>query len=149
VSLTSLELPPEQYAAGVARVYEAAVPIIRQLASLHGFEAAFFWQPTVFTRQPSQRAEVELKILPPDDGGEREVYRLVTERVNALGLATDLTHVFDSSSDSFYVDVVHTGEQGAHIVAEAIYRQLKPRMLVLAAAKSAGPARPRTVDSSR
>jgi hypothetical protein len=140
--LSALALPVERYEDAVTKVYQEAVLGVRGLASAHGFEAAFFWQPTVFTRRPPHPSEVELKILLPDDGGETEVYRRVTKRVSELGLATDLTHVMDSSNDGLYVDVVHTGEQGAHIAAEAVYRQLKPRLLALAAAKSAHPAAP-------
>jgi lysophospholipase L1-like esterase len=43
----------------------------------------------------------------------------------------DLSDVLDRVDDPVMYDYVHTNERGAHIIAQAIYDQLKPTLLAL------------------
>lgn len=98
---------PDDQAAAALDVYGRATDLVRALAREHGTEARFFWQP--------QRA-----------GWPPSVTDHLPEGV------TDLSHTLDGQEDARYIDEVHTDEEGARLVAEAIWAEIGPDLEALA-----------------
>jgi hypothetical protein len=81
-------------------VYARSVALATDIAEDHGADARFFWQP----QRAGWPAEV-LDGLPPS--------------------VTDVSGAFDGRQDDVYLDPVHTDEVGAHLLAEAMWAELR------------------------
>lgn len=86
------------------RVYERGRRLTSQIAADAGVEPLFFWQPVRFEGLPQQRALAELG----DD-------------------VIDLSDALDGHGDT-YIDGAHTNEEGARVIAEAIWPSVQPRI---------------------
>ena len=99
--------------------YERSRRVTDAIATQFDVPVVYFWQPSIEHREPIEGE--------PDEGG-REWAR---ERSDAM-LATigsevhDLTRVFDGIDRPLLYDGIHTNEEGARIVAEAVYARLGP-----------------------
>lgn len=121
--------------AAAAVVHGRGVEVAEKLAAGAGFETAFFWQPWIYSKT----------VVP----GEENAYGSWATDPKAWTAASDaartglhddvvdLSDLFDDLDDPIMYDYVHTNEQGAHLVAEAMYQQLKPRLLALQADQGA------------
>ena len=78
------------------------------------------------------------------DPGEQELFASFIGMDDLYDAATtlveepviDITDAFDTANGPVMIDWCHTGERGARAVAEAIYRNIRPRLL--AAAETGG-----------
>jgi hypothetical protein len=122
-------------AANAATIYTASIDHARRLATAYGFDVAAFWQPCVYTK----------RTIEPGEEGPRDEYAPALDRlydattarvVGADGrpaqVATSLTHVLDSSQTPLMIDWCHTNEEGAAVVARAIFDVLAPTLRELA-----------------
>lgn len=100
---------PERQAQAALDIYDRANTLIGDLADEHGSVAHFFWQPRRI-------------------GWPSAIIRQLPANV------TDLAHVFDGREDDLYIDEVHTNEEGALLVAEAMWAELGPELQRLATA---------------
>lgn len=89
--------PAEQTDAALG-VYERSIDLIADLGDRHGTPYRFFWQPQSDGWDP-----VLLERLPPQ--------------------VTDLSWVFDGRQE-VYIDPVHTNEEGARLLAEAMWQSV-------------------------
>ena len=104
-----------QLARDTVRVYRFNIDIVRALAQVHGFEALFYWQPVIYTKQRRtadedkayhERRELENLCL--------AVYDLVRGD-KALGQTDgfrDISGLFDDSAEAYYIDFCHLSEGG-------------------------------------
>jgi hypothetical protein len=91
------------------RAYRRGLAIARDLADEHGVEMATFFQPVT---TDDYLLDAARKALPPD--------------------VIDISQVLkEAPGKDTYIDVVHTNELGARIVAEEIYRHLRTRIAAL------------------
>jgi lysophospholipase L1-like esterase len=109
-----------------AAIYDRGVDVVQRLADSYGFEADFFWQPSVYSKEVvggERRAVGSL-------GTDAEAWTAATKSARAaLPEGTvDLSEVLDDTDDALMYDFVHTNEEGARIVAEAIYERLRPQL---------------------
>lgn len=94
---------PEQQAAAALDVYARFTDLATGLAADENTSVHFFWQPTKAGWDPS-----------------------VTDRLPAG--VTDLSSVLDGRQDDLYIDEVHTNEEGARLMAEALWDELGPEL---------------------
>lgn len=110
---------PAVAAEAAVAIHRAGLEHVLALARAYDFEARFFWQPYLYTKDPLTTAESELVGLP---GYDFEVFTAATSALRA-GLAApviDLSDVFDGLNESLFWDFVHSNERGAQIVAGAM-----------------------------
>lgn len=108
----------DQLARDIVSIYGANVKLIQGLAKEFGFQAIFYWQPTIFTKKSRSNYEEQ----------QRENYeflepltRSVLEELrNSKIPVTDLSDVFDEYQEPLYIDFCHLGERGNHLVGNKI-----------------------------
>ena len=103
----------------VVRTYLINNRIVDAMGKSFGFGCLFFWQPTVYTKAIPTAYEAKQGWLP----GDREFLAGVYERVaRAAGQENihDLSGVFGSSTQPFFIDESHTTEAGNRIIAQAM-----------------------------
>jgi lysophospholipase L1-like esterase len=103
------EAGPEQQLEAALGIYGRTQDLVRDLADDHGLPVRFYWQPQAAGWPPEAIAG-----LPPG--------------------TTDLSHVFDDVEEPLYIDTVHTNEEGARLVAVALWDDLGDEVEDLAAA---------------
>ncbi len=110
-----------------AAIYDRGVDVVRRLARSYGFRADFFWQPSVYSKQVVNGERQAVSSL----GTDAAAWRAATKSArSALPAGTvDLSTVLDGTSQPLMYDFVHTNELGARIVAQAMYRRLRPQLL--------------------
>lgn len=111
-------------------VTDAASDLLRRgrdlasgVAAAYGVEAQFWFQPTLYTKEPVP-GEVEVlervAVRTPD---WVPVTQAVRDRLPAD--VVDLADVFDDHPDPLFWDAVHTNETGARLIAEAAWPALR------------------------
>jgi hypothetical protein len=84
------------------RVYERSKALTVSIAERADVPVRFFWQPVLAQGEPDRRARAELSAS-----------------------TTDLSDVLDDHPEVF-LDGAHTNEEGARLVAEALWAELRP-----------------------
>lgn len=101
------------------RTYLNNKHIVEAVGKSFGFGCLFFWQPTVYTKAILTAYEAKQGWLP----GDREFLAGVHQSiVRAAGEENihDLSGVFGSSPQPFFIDESHVTEAGNRIVAQAM-----------------------------
>jgi lysophospholipase L1-like esterase len=119
---------PEQIAQAARNAISIQTRAIRLATAVSdsvGAEASFFYQPTVFTKQllPEERKYLTLEAYEPSR------WEPATTQARALLKRTpyvDLGGALDSAATPVFWDFVHTNEEGARLVAAALYSHLLP-----------------------
>lgn len=121
---------PQQLQRSLARVYGQGTDIADHLAAAYGFRITRFWQPTLYSRSPLPAGErALLHSLGLDDRSMAAIRTVVDGAVPLLPPDTvDLTGIFDHQSAPIFVDLAHTNELGARLVAEAMFSQVEPTL---------------------
>ena len=113
--------------ANTVALQERSAELATSIASGQGAEAAFYWQPFVYTK----------KLLPDEepytqfDGYDAARWVPAMAEVRKLLKKTpytDLGTALDSATEPVLWDFVHTNEEGARLSAQAIFDNLKPRL---------------------
>lgn len=121
----------ESLANAVMDVYLGNVRIVDSLAARFGFQAVFFWQPTVFTKsrlssqeQRYERSERASGRVKPFFG---EVYKAFKRRMGTdkIDNVHDLSGVFGEPAGTIFIDQFHVSEAGNDRVAEEMVRVLQ------------------------
>jgi len=104
-----------------------AATVASAVAAGTGAQAAFFWQPCVFTKRllPDEQAYLGLAGYEPArwDPAVREARRLLTKTS-----IVDLGGALDGATEPVLWDFVHTNEEGARLAAQALYTNLAPKL---------------------
>ena len=90
-----------------------------------GARAAFFWQPSVFTKRLLPEEEAYLGLA----GYEPARWVPAVEEARRLLRTTpivDLGDALDGATEPVLWDFVHTNEEGARLVAQALFANLEP-----------------------
>jgi lysophospholipase L1-like esterase len=110
-----------------ASIYSRGVDVVRRLADSYGIRANFFWQPSVYSKRVLEGEQRAVGSLGTDPAAWTLAAK--TARAALPARAVDLSTVLDSTRKPLMYDFVHTNELGARIVAQAIYRRLRPQLL--------------------
>lgn len=113
----------ERRAADAADLHRQAVDHVRRLGAAYGFDAMFFWQPAVFTKPQGEEAARAGLGAPVRAIGR--MYEAATPAA-ARPPVIDVSGVFEGVAGPLFVDWAHTNEEGAALVAAAIYAELRP-----------------------
>ncbi|MCU1497027.1 MAG: hypothetical protein JWM47_980 [Acidimicrobiales bacterium] len=109
----------------VAR-YQRARRLSRATAEAHHIPVRYYWQPSRVSRPVVLRE--------PHDNARGEDRLRLSEQLTRSFLpddVTDLTDVFDGTTEPLFTDDVHHNEKGARIVAEAIYADIETQLQAL------------------
>lgn len=98
---------PEQQRDAALGIYRRAIDLTGAVLDDRDTPVRFFWQPTKAGWDPS-----------------------VTDRLPDE--VTDVSHALDGHEDELYIDEVHTNEAGAHLMAQALWDELRPQVEALA-----------------
>ena len=124
---------PEPLAAGVVDAYFRNIEIVSSLARTFGFQAVFFWQPTLYTKK--NLSERERRLYGQFEryfSGAAPLFGLVDGTVKQrlaegkLTQAYDLSNVFGDDGSTLFIDQHnHPTEAGNDRVADAMARVLQ------------------------
>jgi lysophospholipase L1-like esterase len=121
---------PERRGVKAAAIHARGVDIARRLATSYGFESAFFWQPSLYSKQVRPGEEGLDTTLGADPPSWRAADRAARERLRAP--VRDVGDALDGVRSPVMYDFVHTNEAGARAVARRLYEELRPRLTRLA-----------------
>jgi lysophospholipase L1-like esterase len=117
----------EQRGRNAAVIQARGVDVVSRLAESYGFRADFFWQPSVYSKDVREGERQAVGSFGTDPGAWRRA--TAAARTELAPGVVDLSTVLDDTDEPLMYDFVHTNELGARIVAEAIYKRLKPQLL--------------------
>lgn len=123
----------DQAGTNAAAVLGKGIDLAERLGQSYGIDTTFFWQPSLYSKQPGI-GDAEATGRWGEDPG---AWRVATQRAraNLPDSVIDLSDALDLTDPIMY-DYVHTNELGAAAVAAAIYADLKPTLLELARGRS-------------
>jgi lysophospholipase L1-like esterase len=121
---------PERRGVKAAAIHARGVDIARRLAGSYGFESAFFWQPSLYSKRVRPGEEGLASTLGADPRSWRAADRAARARLRAP--VRDVGDALDPVRSPVMYDFVHTNEAGARAVARRLYEDLKPRLTRLA-----------------
>ena len=102
-------------AANAVSLHRQAVELVGVLALGYGFDAQFFWQPTIFDKPRGEDlAAHDIR------AGRESAYHLATAQIAAPLI--DISDSLAGLEAQVFTDQIHTNEAGAEAVAQAIYR---------------------------
>lgn len=127
---TTPQLGPKDLARRAVADYERSRLVSRAVSLATGTETLWLWQPTRVSRLPVDGE-------PSTDQDQFLVDEYGTARDLVADDVVDLTDVLDSNRDPIFYDDIHTNERGARLVADGIFRNLRP-LLDRANAKADG-----------
>jgi lysophospholipase L1-like esterase len=115
-------------AADVFRVYRSNLETVRALARHHGFEARFYWQPSLrYDRKPVTVAEAAIE-------GVDEEWAGLHRRFNAFFVPLldelkgndfmNLSGIFENQTQQIYTSPMHLTPEGNRLIAMAILQDL-------------------------
>jgi lysophospholipase L1-like esterase len=115
--------PPPGLEARVLSVYRENLRLVDALASAHGFQALFLWQPVLFTKD--RLSEDERRLLPPRAAFHAFYDRLEAARAAETTLLAhprffELSSLFDGEPGTVFVDSNHMIEDGYERVGRRI-----------------------------
>jgi hypothetical protein len=118
----------KQAAENAVSIQGRAAKVVSTLAAGIGANAAFFWQPSVFTKRllPDEEAYLKLGGYEPDrwDPAIREARRLLKSTP-----FVDVGDALDRAQEPVLWDFVHTNEVGANLSARALFTNLQPTLV--------------------
>ena len=128
-------LSVQTLARDVVRTYIENLRLILALGRDYGFECLFYWQPVVFAKP--QRTAYESKsidIFHERYHGARTLYNEAYAAIAALASSSppegfhDLSDLFATASEPYYIDWSHLSEAGNAVVAERMGRDISARL---------------------
>ncbi|MFM7735965.1 MAG: SGNH/GDSL hydrolase family protein [Alphaproteobacteria bacterium] len=133
---------PDALARDTVRVLGVNREIVRALSQRFGFDVHFFWQPYLVAGL-KPLAPGERKLMSPSNPRRRELGDMVA-RANAIVAAglqpdeTDLSRVFEATTEQVFTDPVHVTPEGNEIVARAMVGVLGDRVAAGPVSRSDG-----------
>jgi lysophospholipase L1-like esterase len=116
-----------QAARDAVSIQKRASRLAAAIAAGQGADAAFFWQPNAFTKDllPGEQAYAHMDLYDAD----RWVPAVTEARKLLRGSRyVDLGGALDSATTPVLWDFVHTNEEGARLVAAAMFDNLRPKL---------------------
>ena len=112
-----------------ASIHARGVDLAGRLADSYGFQAAFFWQPSLYSKRLDPGEEEVNGWLGTDPDAWREADRVARSRMAAP--VQDVSGALDGVDRPVMYDFVHTNELGAKVMARVLYERLRPQLLEL------------------
>lgn len=110
-------------------VYLGNLRIVQALSERFGFEALYYWQPSVFSKARRTAFEDSLVALRPEAEGElfRQASALVARapELAAIENFSDLSNAFGNRPDPVFDDFIHISEAGNAVIASAMSSELR------------------------
>lgn len=105
--------------------YSRALHISRTTAAAHEVEAFWFWQPSIYTRE----RRIEGEPVDDEDGGawSRQWWQAARDRLPEE--VVDVADALDALDEPVFFDTMHHNERAARVIAEELYRTLRPAIL--------------------
>ena len=109
------------------RIYRNNIRTVQALASEFGFEAFFFWQPRMLSKELLSDEEERIA---QHFGGQAAtalqagIYKQMKDFDANGAKFHDLQRLFDGRPETIYSDLVHIGEKDNKIVAQAIVKRI-------------------------
>jgi hypothetical protein len=127
--LTSAWVGDQQQQADVvgrsaAALHARGVGVARRLGAGYGFRTAFFWQPFLYSKPLVGGEEPAKGSLGTDPEAWTQAYAVARKGLDPR--VADLSDALDGVRAPVMYDFVHTNEQGARVVARALYERLEP-----------------------
>lgn len=116
-----------QAARNAVSIQKRAARLAAAVAAGQGADSAFFWQPNAFTKKllPDEQAYTHMELYE----AERWVPAVTEARKQLRGSRfVDLGAALDGASTPVLWDFVHTNEEGARLVATAMFDDLRPKL---------------------
>lgn len=107
--------------------YRTGMELSCALSGQYGFEVYHFWQPTLYSKSPLDPGEAELLPQVGLSGTRRAIMAEVSSRV-AEGLPArviDISDALDAADGPVLADLSHTNEEGAALVADAMFARVE------------------------
>ncbi len=109
----------------VMEVYLENVRIIGALENNYGFQAFFYWQPDITTKEDYSKEEKKfMKKYPSLISYYKNSEETVSEFLSSSDRVKDLRQIFDGHAGKIYSDSVHKQTKGNRIVAEEMARDV-------------------------
>lgn len=118
----------EEQVSRIDREYAESVSLSQSIAEANGVEAIYFWQPIAYHKKHLSESEKGVLDLAEDAerGGTLEFWQdymgSVEQRLNQRFADRnnfhDISDTYDDSTDSLFMDLCHTNQQGYRMVAE-------------------------------
>lgn len=116
-----------QAARNAVSIQKRAARLAAAVAAGQGADSAFFWQPNALTKKllPDEQAYTHMELYE----AERWVPAVTEARKQLRGSRfVDLGAALDGASTPVLWDFVHTNEEGARLVATAMFDDLRPKL---------------------
>jgi hypothetical protein len=116
-----------QAAKNAVTIQKRAARLAAAVAAGQNTDSAFFWQPNAFTKQllPDEQAYTHLDLYE----SERWVPAVTEARRLLRGSRfVDLGAALDGATSPVFWDFVHTNEEGARLVAQSMFDNLRPKL---------------------
>jgi lysophospholipase L1-like esterase len=129
---------PAALAEATVATYWGAVDLIRALADRYGFEAYFYWQPSVFAKAPASPREQEMMKNATGDDFWKQYPEVWGRTLAAIRKSPhprgfiDISTVLDGHPENLYWDIFHLTEKGNHQIALRLAEDLAHRSKRLA-----------------
>lgn len=107
-----------------AALHARGVDVARRLGEGYGFRTAFFWQPFLYSKPRVEGEEPARGSLGTDPEAWTQAYAVARDELG--GRVADLGDALDGVRRPVMYDFVHTNEDGARVVARALYERLQP-----------------------
>lgn len=113
----------------LARAYIRNLECIQSLGLRFGFESLFYWQPTVFWKEPLTGYERE--VVKRNQVHAKLQLDADTLIASSLELSTnrsfrDITKIFQGNGEQVFLDMCHMGMSGNRVIARRIAEDLVP-----------------------
>ena len=128
------QVRPDVRGAAAARLHRRGVELATSVGEGFGFPTAFFWQPFIYSKEPVAGEEEVVGSWGTDPASWRTAFEAAQAGLHPS--VVDLSDALDEAGEPLYYDFVHTNERGAALVAEAMYRHLRPALLELSGSRS-------------
>lgn len=114
----------------VNSVYAQGMDVASAMGERHGFDAMWFWQPTLFTKQPLHPGEQLLMSRLGLDQFRFDSMAAMSDQItqNLPDNVVDISDALDATSGPVIADNVHINEEGARAVADAMFEAARPKL---------------------
>jgi lysophospholipase L1-like esterase len=116
-----------QAARNSVALLQRAADIATSIATSQGAEAAFYWQPFVYTKKLLPDEEPYTQLQGYDAARWVPAVREARKALKKTRYV-DIGAALDSAKDPVLWDFVHTNEEGARLSARAIFDNLQPQL---------------------
>jgi hypothetical protein len=112
---------------GIAGEYRMSYALLDSLSRMYNFKYACVLQPSLYTKAPVTREEESVDPR-AHDPQLRSLFLMTYSRLREEHFPHmyDFTHIFDTHTETVYIDVCHVSEEGNTLLADGLIPILRP-----------------------